>query len=75
MLKSDRARFVWKIHICPNLGKRGLKAGSFAFLENVVICFSEKTVQSIANPMSGKKLVLKFLTKMFLINQTAGFKV
>ena len=32
MLKSGRARFLWKIHFCPNLGKNDPKIGYFAFL-------------------------------------------
>ena len=30
MLKSDRAQFLWKIHFCQNLGKKGAKIGYFA---------------------------------------------
>ena len=31
MLKSDGTRFLWKIHFCPNLGKKGPKIGYFVF--------------------------------------------
>ena len=31
MLKSGGVWFLWKIHFCPNLGKKGPKIGYFAF--------------------------------------------
>ena len=40
MLKSDAARFFWKIRFCPYLGKKGPKVGCFAFFENFEIRFS-----------------------------------
>ena len=42
MLKSDEVRFLWEIHFCPNLAKKGPKIGYFAFFENAVISFSKK---------------------------------
>ena len=60
----------------------GPKIWYFAFLLKLLAFFFLETMQnesffdswlSIANPMSGKILVLELLPKMFLVNQTAGF--
>ena len=84
MLKSYRAWFLWKIHFLSNLGKNGpkiigyfpffKKCGYLIFLKAMQIESSFNSWISIANPMSGKILVLELSTKMFLTNQTAGLK-
>ena len=63
MLKSDWVRFLWEIHFCPNLGKKGPKIRYFAF------CFFLKILSFIfpknnANKNSAKSkshdLILDF---------------
>ena len=66
MLKSDRARSLWKIHFCLSLGIKDptLVVWKFCHLFFFVIWLS------IVNPVSGKILALELLPKMFFANQT-----
>ena len=34
LLKSNGAQILWKIHFCPNLGRKAPNIGYFAFFEN-----------------------------------------
>ena len=65
MLKSDRARSLWKVHFCLSLGVKDPKfVWKFCHLFFFVIWLS------IVNPVSGKILALDLLPKMFFANQT-----
>ena len=82
MVNSDGTRFLWKIHFCPNLDKKGPKNKLFyIFLKNLSFVLPKNNAKwnffnssiSIVNPMSGKILVRELLPKMLFTNQIARF--